>query len=341
MNFQGKRIKIISVLIVGILLSANFEAIKIKAEASSNYLGLTSNINIDNISNTENRFLEDKMKKQKSLNPIIKQFLLREDIDIDLRYYMATKVSELEGNDLSILFLMTHEISKIFKGQVKQFHNGFLVENSRNWAILVEHGRDLTSSKECLTLVENLAKEYTYVVLASCDSYFLSTKYRNVDGFSGEVSFGIILKYLSAKLVNNKERLSSVLASQIYYYTLYVEEAQFSDLSHMLMLISMEMVSLTTKKSWVSMILTVMEIMMILENILVTILNQPSLILMGMDMVTVMKLILTYRMIPLILQILIVFPQLVEDCGKIPIPFFYFFIDLMQNKFKEAEVLEI
>ena len=174
MNFQGKKIKIISILIIGILLSANFEAIGINAEVTSNYLKLTTNSSIDSIGQNGNRFLEKEMEKQKRLNPAIKQILSNKDIDIELRYFMATKISELEENDLSILFLMAFELSQIFEGQVRQFHNGFLIESERKWVILLEHGSDLTVSKECFNLIEDLAREYTFVVLASCDSSFLS-----------------------------------------------------------------------------------------------------------------------------------------------------------------------
>jgi len=153
--------------------------------------------------------------------------LTNKDITLETKYEISKYISNIMKNDWPILYLSSYEIGRIFNGEVKSFHEGFLITIGTRTAILLEHGSSLLNSENSNSIIANLSSTFSQVVLASCYSNILSKYNPNIFGFSGEVTIEIIIDYLAHNFHYKNYELNNLLESKLRAFKLSVYEADF------------------------------------------------------------------------------------------------------------------
>ncbi|NPD90604.1 MAG: hypothetical protein HGN29_17975 [Asgard group archaeon] len=162
------------------------------------------------------------LRREYNLHPTCTQLLSREDIDLEARSYMAYRISEESNNDLAIIYLIANEIAEAISGEINPYYKGFLITIDHEFAVLVEHGIYLKYSDDSEFVVNELASKYSYVLLASCDSYKYAKNYKNVDGFTGMIRVSDVVSKLKNIQKNTYKKFNELSSNAIIDYMLYV-----------------------------------------------------------------------------------------------------------------------
>ncbi|MHA1760677.1 MAG: hypothetical protein ACTSXA_08700, partial [Candidatus Heimdallarchaeota archaeon] len=146
---------------------------------------------------------------------------------LDTRLNIANLIAKMSGTDLSVLYLIAHEIALAFNAKIRPEHFGYLVYSDNDWSILIEHGYHLICLKDSTKVIEKLANEFSTVILGACNSHFYSQYYKNVIGFRGNIQVEELLVYFSNYLEQTK-KINDILNSNLKNYELEVHVETFN-----------------------------------------------------------------------------------------------------------------
>ena len=235
-----------AIFLMVILLSASTVNIFLIADASSAIINsenmkrtkdysflLQKEINAGEIIKDSSQQINERMISKEigftkdKLHYTSKSILSNSKIDLEVRFYIANKISEASHSDNAILFLIATEISSSFEGEIISLHDGYLVFSDRDWCVFIGHDLNLKKlNQDYPSFMKNLATRYNKVLLASCNSFTLAQKYENVQGFIGKVNVGKIIECLTISFCPPKNDLN-IIKSSLIKYELYVSEGSF------------------------------------------------------------------------------------------------------------------
>lgn len=193
--------KVFSYISIFLIFSSGLVILNLTADSSNNYL-IREKANQDLMEYVQTyRWSDDMIEEemQNILQSTCQNILSNQKYPLETRYMIATIISNFFKTDLPILYLISTELAHAFEGEIRPLHHGYLVTNG-DWAILVEHGFSLLLSKRSGEIVRELSENYSWVLLASCNSKIIADYYANVEGFSTEITIETIYDYLRQKL---------------------------------------------------------------------------------------------------------------------------------------------
>jgi len=162
------------------------------------------------------------LSQRAELDPSCEFLLSYEGTSLDLRYTLASYMSRLMCNDIPIIYLMSNIISKIFNGEISEYHFGYLISSGNEWAILIEHGFQLLISNTTNKYIHDLSLQYKTVYLGSCGSKIYSKYYKNIQGFDIDLTVKDLVDYLSIHLRYSYTDYKTLVNSELAPFTLDV-----------------------------------------------------------------------------------------------------------------------
>ena len=223
--------KLSVILIILVIVTPTITQVHVSAEALEVINDYYQSVNT---SETENSFSQTDSIEQ---NPEFDYQILREHMvtylfnsttSLENRYYMSLVYSQIFVDDRRdmVLALMAHELSLIYEAEVFVFLDTFLVYYQSDWCILLMHGNQVENRNKLTEYVDNLSTAFDVVILASCNSQYLTLDNSNVIGFNEEITFSTALETISHE-VGYKSELSALMDSELAYYELKVYPSGF------------------------------------------------------------------------------------------------------------------
>jgi len=223
-----KKTTFMTVLVIFILIGSNVTVSTITGTTSKNLIKLISSSEQEEkeqIRPLESTKFDDFNYLDGCIHPATEEIFSNKQIDLELRYLMAMKLSSIAKHDYAVLFLIANEISNAFNGRIQRYHFGYLVEIDNNEAIFIEHGHHLQIAEDTTSLIEKLSNKYSTVLLASCNSKKVADNYNNIYGFMGKITLASVIDTIAIDYkVIDYIPLLNLYYSSLSSYELYVTE---------------------------------------------------------------------------------------------------------------------